>query len=233
MGFTQGAYTALVTKLEESPAKIVSLTNTIISNVNGSLGWIPLIGDAVKAALNKLKGLVEEVCAKLKQLLQGAAVPLSMWNAGGQWLGIQGSANKVAGAINGQMQANGNEWQGLAGGKYNTGVGEQGSAAGTMSTVAGGMQSNCSAVGNAGLAFYSAIAVGEGAIVGGLITCAAAGWTGVGAIVGLCVAIGGALLGFGAAVGAVQIGIDSATRGFTGLTDVGLPNNAWPLATAQ
>jgi hypothetical protein len=235
MGFTQGAYDDIIGKLEAAPSKIVSLTNKIISDVNGALGWIPLIGDAVKAALNKLKGLVEQVCAKLNQLLQGAGVPPAMWNAGSKWLDIQRSTSNVASTIGGQMQSHGNEWQGIAGGKYNTGVSEQSGAAGTMSSIAGGMQSNCSSVGNAGFGFYSAIAVGVAGIVGGLITCAAAGWTGVGAIAGLCVAIAGALIGFGGAVVAVQFGIDSAQRNFQGLTDVGssFPSNAWPLATAQ
>lgn len=235
MGFTQAAYGDMISKLEAAPGKIVSLTNTVISDANSTLGWIPLIGDAVKAALNKLKGLVEQVCAKLKQLLQGAEVPFAMWSAGGKWLDIQRSASDVASTIGGQMQSHGSEWQGLAGGKYSTGVSEQSGAAGTMSSIAGGMQSNCSTVANAGFGFYAAIVIGVAVIVGGLIVAAASSWTGVGVIAGLCVTIAGALIGFGGALVAVQFGIEAAQRGFQGLTDVGssFPSNAWPLATAQ
>ena len=235
MAFTQSAYNEMITVLEAAPGKIVDLTNKIISNVNGSLGWIPIIGDAVKWALNKLKGVVEQVCAKLKQLLQGAEVPTAMWSAGSKWLDIQHSTSTVASTIAGQIQTNGNEWSGIAGGKYNNGVSNQGGAASQMSSIAGGMQSNCSSVANSGFAFYAAIAAGVATIIGGLVACAAAGWTGAGAIAGLVVTIIGALIGFGGAVAAVQFGINAATRGFQGLTADGssFPNNAWPTAVAQ
>lgn len=236
MGFTQSAYNDIITKLEDAPGKIVSLTNKIISEVNSLFSWIPFVGDAIKSALNKLKSLVEQVCAKLNQFLQGADVPPEMWDAGGKWLQIHSQTNQVASTIAGQMQSNGNEWKGIAGGKYNTGVSEQGGAASAMSSMANSMQSNCSAVANSGFAFYAAIAVAVGSIIGGLIVCAAAGWTGVGAIVGLCVTIGGALIGFGGAVASVQFGVNAAQRNFQGLlTSTGstLPNNAWPKATAQ
>jgi hypothetical protein len=235
MGFSVSAYEALVHKLEAAPAQIISLTNKIISAVNGALGWIPFIGDAVKAATDKLKALVLQVVQKLQQLLQGAEVPVTMWNDGQQWLQIQTQTGGVASTIAGQIQANGNEWQGLAGGKYNTGVPEQAGAANAMSSLAGSIQSGCSTVANTGFAFYAAVALAIVTIIGGLAVAAALSWTGAGAIAGLCVAIIGGLASIAAAAGLVIFGIDGAARSFQGLaaSSSSFPNDAWPLATAQ
>lgn len=235
MGFSVSAYEALIHKLEAAPSQIISLTNKIISAVNGALGWIPFIGDAVRAATSRLKALVEQVVQKLQQLLQGAEVPAAMWNNGQQWVQVTSQTGQVASTIAGQIQVNGNEWQGIAGGKYNNGVPEQAAAANSMSGMANAIQSGCGTVANTGFGFYAAIGVAVATIIGGLVVCAAAGWTGIGAIVGLCVTIGGALVGIGSACGLVVFGIDGAARSFQALNapSASFPGNAWPLATAQ
>lgn len=235
MAFSVSAYEALIHKLEAAPAQIISLTNKIISAVNGALGWIPFIGDAVKAVTGQLKSLIEQIVQKLQQVMQGAEVPVTMWNDGQRWVQITSQTGGVASTIAGQIQASGSEWQGIAGGKYNNGVPQQAGAASAMSGLANSIQSGCSTVANTGFGFYAAIAVAVAAIIGGLVVCAAAGWTGVGAIVGLCVTIGGALIGIGSACGLVVFGIDGAARSFQTLAapSASFPDNAWPLATAQ
>jgi hypothetical protein len=235
MGFSVSAYETMIHKLEAAPAQIISLTNKIISAVNGALGWIPFIGDAVKAGLNKLKGLVEQLVQKLQQVLKGAEVPVAMWNNGQQWLQIHAQTGGVASTIAGQIQASGNEWKGIAGGKYSTGVPQQAGAASALSSLAGSIQSSCTSVATTGFGFYAAIAAAVVSIIGGLIACAVAGWTGVGAIVGLCITIGGALIGIGSACALVTFGIDGAARNLQSLAapTSSFPNGAWPIATAQ
>ncbi len=231
MGFSGSAYEALIQKLRAAPAQIISLTNKIISAVDSALGWIPFIGDAIKAGLNKLKGLVEQAVQKLVQILEGADVPVAMWNDGQQWLQIQTQTGGVSSTIAGQIQANGNEWQGIAGGKYNNGVPAQAGAANAMSSLAGSIQSGCSTVANTGFGFYAAIAAAIASCIGGLIVAG----TGVGAVVGACVAAAGLLIGIGSACALVVFGIDGAARSFQGLAapSASFPDNAWPLATAQ
>jgi hypothetical protein len=235
MGFSTATYDAVINKIESAIPKIESDTNTFVSEVASELGWIPFIGGEIKAALRKLVSLVDELLQKLAEYLKPALIPTMFWDDGNVWGTIGGNAAQVASTIQGQIQAKGNEWQGIAGGKYANGVPAQASAAQAISSLAGSTGSACTSLAVAGYTFYMAILVAEAAVAGGVATCAAAGWTGVGAIVGLIVAVGGALIGIGVAVGSLVLGVDSSVRSLQGLIgpSQSFPGNAWPIATAQ
>jgi hypothetical protein len=235
MGFTPAAYDALIKKLQDAIAKVASDTNKFVAEVENDYGWIPFIGPMVKDALNRLVKLVDELLQKLAQLLEPAFIPTFLWTFGGTWNTIGGQASGVSSAIASQIQANGDEWQGIAGGAYANGVPGQESAASAISSMAGGVQSACTSLAIAGYTFYMALAVGIAGVIGGLAIAAATGWTGVGAIVGLCVAIGSALLTVATAVGAWLLGIASSTRTLQGMVgpNGSFPGGKWPIATAQ
>jgi len=235
MGFTPAAYDALIKKLQDAIQKIQEDTNKFVAEVSHDFGWIPFIGGMVKAALNKLVKLVDELLQRLAQLLEPAFIPTFFWTFGGTWNTIAGQASGVSSTIASQIQANGDEWQGIAGGAYANGVPDQGSAASALSSMSGSVQSACTALAIAGYTFYMALVVGLAGVVGGLAVAAATGWTGVGAIVGLCVAIGAALLTIATAVGAWLLGIASSTRSLQGMVgpNGSFPGGKWPIATAQ
>ena len=235
MGFSTAQYDAVINKIESAIPTIISDTNSFISQEESDWGWIPFIGGAIRDGLNKLKGLIQEVLQKIGDFLKPALVPPMMWHDGDVWGQIGSQAGNVASTIAGQIQANGNEWQGIAGGKYNNGVPAQENAVNTVSSLAGQVQGACTQISIAGYSFYIAVALAIAGIIGGLVIALATVETGVGAILGLCVAIGSALLGFAGAVAALYFGVDSAVRNLQGLIggNGAFPAGNWPLATAQ
>jgi hypothetical protein len=235
MGFSTASYDAVINKIEAGIPKIISDTNSFISAEEHDWGWIPFIGGAIRDGLNKLKGLIQEVLQKLGDYLKPALVPPMMWHAGNVWTTVGSQAGNVSSTIAGQIQAKGNEWQGIAGGKYNNGVPAQQNAANTVSSLAGQVQSACTQISIAGYSFYIAVGIALAGIIGGLVIALATVETGIGAIIGLCVAVAAALAGFAGAVAALYFGVDSAVRNLQGLVggNGAFPGGNWPLATGQ
>lgn len=235
MTFSPSTYNAVITKLDAAPPEITSKTNAVISAVNNSVGWIPLIGEAIDWALNKLKGLVERLVAKLEQVLQPARVPPTMWAFGQAWEQIRSQSGGVSSTLADQQEKFGQEWGGIAGGKYNSGVPQQIGAAGAFSSAANNVMSNCDAIASGGSAFYIAIGVAVASAVIAIGAAIATAPTGVGPIISLC---GGLLLTLGAIATAIynlHFVVDGAARNLQGsLTpSSSFPGGAWPIATAQ
>lgn len=235
MTFSPSAYDALISKLEAAPATIISKTNDVISAVNNAVGWIPLIGDAIDWALNKLKGLIESLVGKLQQVLQPARIPPTMWANGQSWAQIRTQSGTVASNLAAEQEKFGQEWGGIAGGKYNSGVPLQIGAASAFSSAANNVMGNCDTIASGGSAFYIAIGVAVASIIIAITAAIATAPTAVGPIISLC---GGVLMTLGSIATAIynlHFVVDGAARNLqASLTpSSSFPGGAWPIATAQ
>ena len=235
MTFSPSAYNAVITKLQAAPPEIVSKTNALISAVNNAVSWIPLIGQAIDWALNKLKGLVESLVNKLEQLLQPARIPPTMWDNGQTWEQIRTQSGTVSSTLAGSQEKFGHEWGGIAGGKYNSGVPLQISAASAFSSGANNVMSNCDAIASGGSAFYIALGVAAASATIAIAAAIATAPTGAGPIISLC---GGLVLVLGSIATAIynlHFVVDGAARNLQGSTtpSSSFPGGAWPIATAQ
>ncbi|HEY2576484.1 MAG TPA: hypothetical protein VGI74_09270 [Streptosporangiaceae bacterium] len=235
MTFSPSAYNALITKLEAAPGEIISKTNQVISAVNSAVGWIPLLGDAIDWALNKLKGLIESLVNKLNQVLQPARIPPDMWAMGQEWEQIRGQAGTVASTLAGQQEKFGQEWGGIAGGKYNSGVPLQISAASAFSSAANNVMSNCDTIASGGSMFYIAVGTAVASVIVAITAAIISAPTGVGPIISLCAGVVFTLGSIATAIYSLHFTVDGAARNLQGsLTpSSSFPGGAWPIATAQ
>lgn len=233
--FSPSQYQATISKLDAMPGKITDATNKIISIADDAFGWIPFLGDAVKDALNKLKGWVMKLVAKIEQILQPAEVPATMFNIAHIWDGLRTQAGTVASTLNGDQEKYGNEWQGLAGGKYASGVPDQISAAQTFSSSCGTIASGCNSIASAGLGFYlSCLAAVESVLIA-LIAAIATAVTVAGPIISLCAGIASCLISIGSAYYQLTHNLSNATQSLDAVItpQSTYPGGSWPLATAQ
>jgi hypothetical protein len=229
MGFSPAAYDAVITKIQNGIQQIANDVNHFISEVESDTGWIPVLGGWIKDALNRLVKLIDDGLDKLSQLLEPAFIPTFFWTFGGMWEQMGGQAGTVSSTIAGQIQANGDEWQGIAGGAYANGVPAQGNAANTISSLAGQVQSACSSISTSGYIFYMAVAVAVASLIAAVV---GAGTGALPVVIGAAVVF---IASIATAVGSLLLGVDSAARNLQGMIGPSgsFPNGAWPIATAQ
>jgi len=228
MGFSPVQYQTLIDKIEHGIADVESALNHAVATISADTSWIPGVGQAIGALLDKLVSLVQEFLREIVQLLKPFKVPLIMDQYGASWLSVHQQAGGVASAIESQVLLHDKDtWQGLAGGAYDQSIGLQAPAANTISSLANTTSGTCTAIRNFGYGFYIAV----GAAVAGLIIALITIETVVGAIAaGLA-----ALLAVGAALAALHFGIDAQTRNLQGeiAPNSTFPGGNWPPATTS
>jgi hypothetical protein len=153
MDFSTTQFESLIQKLENGIETAESQAQAAVHRIEDIFGWIPFIGDAIKAALNKFLSLLDELLDKIASTLKWATVPPMMWEHGQQWLSIAGRAAQSATSLTDLKQYS-SEWQGIAGGKYNNAVTGQEPAVDTIQTRSNQISGACTGTAVAGFAFY-------------------------------------------------------------------------------
>jgi hypothetical protein len=233
--FNPATYDALQQKIQDALQKIISGTNRFIQSVENAANSIPIIGgllgDAASALLGKLRDLVQDGVNKVETFLRPFAVPPWMWHDGNTWATIGNQAGGVASTLSGQIEANGNEWAGLAGGKYAKGVPDQVSAAQGIASLSSTVEGACDSIAVGGFAFYTSIAATLiGFIAAGIMIA-----TGVAALPGLITAALSLIIGVSGALASLHFGVESGTRTLQTVVrgNSSFPGGSWPVATAQ
>lgn len=227
MTFSLAQYEALITKLDDGLNQLPPAANRAIQRIENEFGWIPFVGHFIVEALHKFVSLMDDLLRKLEEYARSSAVPIAMWIDGDSWLKIQQQMGTLSGDIEGQMQANGSEWGGIAGGAYAGGVANQAPAVQEVSSLASTTSGACTQIAVCGLGFYAALV---GAIVA-LAFAIATSETGVGLVAGVVAAI----LAVGTAAGLFFLGVESQARVLEGLVagNSAFPNGSWPVATTS
>jgi hypothetical protein len=185
------------------------------------------VGNLVKQALRKFESLLEQFIAKVEAYNRSSGVPIMMWQAGDFWLDVQRTTSTMAGNIEGQMQASGPEWGGIAGGAYQAGVAGQAPAVQEVSALAGTTSGSATQIAVCGLGFYVAVL----AAVIALVFAVATSPSGVGLVAGIVAAV----VAVATAIGLFYLGVESQARVLRGLVagNAAFPGGKWPLATTS
>lgn len=228
-GFDPAQYDALIAKIRSEMERLPPSFNAQVRRIESDLGWIPGVGDALKAALDEAVKLFDEAMQKLGEYLQWTDVPVRMWSWGDQWSSIASKAGESATQIAALKQYQG-EWGGIAGGKYQSAVSNQGPAVDQIQSRANQMSGACTGTAIAGFGFYLSVATAIVGVAAAIITSE----TGVGLAVGLAVFIAG----LAAAVATILIGVEGQARAFKMANEpsdafCGPPANAWPRSTTN
>lgn len=233
--FNTATYEALIKKIEDALNSIVSAVNRFIHDVESAASSIPIIGgllgDGAKMLLGKLRDLIQEGVNKVEGYLKPFMVPPDMWSNGNTWQQIGNQAGSVASTLSGQVEGSGNEWKGIAGGKYQTGVSDQYNAANTIASLSSTVEGACDSIAVGGFGFYASISAALiGFLAGGIMAA-----TGVGAIPGLITAAISLIVGVTGAFVSLHFSVDSGQRTLETLVrgTSAFPGGSWPIATAQ
>lgn len=225
MDFSTAQYDSLIQKIGTGIQTAHSDAQAAVHGIESAFGWIPFIGDMLKAVLDKFLSLLDELLKKIGSTLKWSAVPPAMWEYGQHWLSMAGQAAQSATSLAGLKQYS-SEWEGIAGGKYNSAVTGQGPAVDTIQTRSNEISGACTGTAMAGFAFYISVA----GLLTGLIAAIMTAGTGVGLVAGVSIV----LLSLTGAVTSLLLGVGLQARSFTQAnepTDT-MPGNAWPHATS-
>ena len=85
MGFSPVQYQTLIDKIEHGIADVESALNHAVATISADTSWIPGVGQAIGALLDKLVSLVQEFLREIVQLLKPFKVPLIMDQYGASW----------------------------------------------------------------------------------------------------------------------------------------------------
>ncbi len=88
MGFSPVQYQTLIDKIEHGIADVESALNHAVATISADTSWIPGVGQAIGALLDKLVSLVQEFLREIVQLLKPFKVPLIMDQYGASWLSV-------------------------------------------------------------------------------------------------------------------------------------------------
>lgn len=228
-GFDPAQYDELISKIRSEMEKLPASFNAQVSKIESDFEWIPGVGDAVKDALNEAVRLFNEAMQKLGEFLQWTDVPVRMWSWSDQWSSIATKAGESATQIAALKQYQ-SEWGGIAGGKYQTAVSNQGPAVDQIQSRANQLAGACSGTAIAGFGFYVSVGIAIVGLAGAIITSE----TGVGLVVGL-VAF---LAGVAGALASLLLGVEGQARAFRTANEPsdafsGPPANAWPRSTTN
>jgi len=225
MDFSPGQYDALIQKIENGLNTAVSDANAAISRIEGATSWIPGIGSAIKEALDKFVSLMKEFMAKVGEALKWTQIPPTMWQFGQTWLNLATQAGQTAVNVK-DLDSYSSQWQGIAGGKYATGVAGQRPAVDTIQARCNQISGACTGTAISGLAFYISVAT---TIIGLIIAIA-----GAELVFPLVAGIITAIVGLAGAVASLLIGVEGQARTFQQANEPSdsFPGNAWPQAVA-
>jgi hypothetical protein len=244
---SKAVYEAVIGKARQAAAEIQptadwvvkALEETYCSDLRYLAG--PVVGlpgtnlcPVVKQAISEFERILDEYLPRLLQALDYLeVVPIFMWAAGGQWTDIQHRANEVSDtALTLSQRKEMVVWEGDAGKAYSTGVADQPGAAAAISSTAGTIASACDTFFTAALACAIAIVAGMTTFILGIISAVPSAGAGlVAAVVGLGIALAGAL-------GEMYFGIEVPERQLQGAVPIqSMPGGSqptgggWPSAT--
>jgi hypothetical protein len=227
MGVSAAACEAAITKTQQQLAEIDPALEKLRNRVNKELAKLiwPL-GEAIKWAWNKLLNLVQRFRSEVEGMLRNARVPFLFDEFEDRWLTVRANAAKGASVIQQEVIVNGDKvWGGVAGGAYQTGVGQQPVALEGVATKAKDIAAACTTARNAGYVFY----IGMAAAVVLAVVALATSFTVAPAIAALI----GALVAFGVAVSTLLLETNAAAKAFQATQGPGeaFPGGTWPQAT--
>lgn len=185
--FSPAQLEAVIQNTENGLNSLVNAANSFIGHTESSMGWIPAIGNDIKAMLDRFGSLVQEFVKKVQIILTQSHVPVIMWEYANIW-GPEGIAGQL-GQISVDL-SNSSDWHGDAGKTYKAAVSGQADAATAVQNKANTIADACKAVAQAGFGFYAAVAVA----VASAISACLDGPIGVGLAIGSLVAAVGGLL---------------------------------------
>jgi len=227
MTFSAAQYEAVITKIEQGIPHLEAAVNGSVTQAGNDTGWIPVIGDWIRELCEEVVRLTDELLAKLSELLKVLDIPLAMNQYGNEWLRIREQAGGVASAIESQILRHEKDtWQGLAGGAYSQGVSLQAPAANTIASMSSTVSGVCTAIRNAGYAFYLVVL----AVIAGIIVA-----TVLGSLPGLISSLIGASITLASAMLTLEFVLNTQVRSLEAVVGPSstFPGNAWPPATTS
>jgi hypothetical protein len=215
----------IIERLDKDIERLPSLVNSGIHRFESMFGWIPVIGDMIKAVLNEAAKLGDELLDKLSELLGGADVPRKFQSAQSTWQTIQKDTGALAASIGRQLDSSPSQWSGLAGGAYATGVASQQPAAHEVSSLASAIAKSCGQVYSGGNMFYGMLLVTIDSCCSDILLAPGP--------LGLVTALVTAIVGVSLAVYYFLHDVESQAAVFKAMLGrtSAFPGGAWPVAT--
>lgn len=160
--FSPTQYQAVLDKINSgmrtvSDEKIPELT----SATDSLLGtwYVPgPVKDAVKWLVDEIISVAKSVLHKVEELIEGAAMPVMLFEYAWKWEDIKGAASDAASGITPQRVAV-QDWTGSAATAYTNAVQPQSTAAGQIGTIAASTATSLVTCAAAGLAFYVSVGI--------------------------------------------------------------------------
>lgn len=221
--FSPSQYNAVTTKIREGINKAIAEANSQAQRLEHDTGWIPLVGDAIKQVINDFLNLIKEAVAKIEEIMQWAPIPLDLWNWGNSWTTLATKAGQSSSELAVLKNQYGNEWTGIAGGKYQNAVSGQGPALDAIQSRSNGIASSCNWTAISGFMLYVSVAGALATLIAALCTPPPIDF----------VAIVGFIAACGVAITSYVFGILAQSRalGTQSQPSDAFPGGAWPQAT--
>jgi hypothetical protein len=181
----------IVEAIEAAIRAGAKLVNWIIDRVNDFLDWLPgFIANRVGPWLDRLRVAVEGFFTKVLAVLKGIAFPVFAFMKAAEWSDKVGKpVSTVAGQVSEAKLHVSDYWQGPAADAYANALTAQTTAYEEVGSIVSELQIRLWAVAGLMVGFYGALAAVIVSWVGVLTGSAAATATGVGAVVGVPVAV--------------------------------------------
>lgn len=227
MTFSAAQYEAVISKIEQGIPQLEAAVNGSVTQASNDTGWIPVIGDWIRELCEEVVRLTDELLAKLSELLKVLDIPLAMNQYGNDWLRIREQAGGVASTIESQiLQHEKDTWRGLAGGAYSQGVSLQAPAANGIASMSSTVSGVCTAIRNAGYAFYLIVLAAIATIIVASV---------MGSIPGLISSMIGASISLAGAMLTLELFLNTQVRSLEAVVgpSSSFPGNAWPPATTS
>lgn len=240
--FSTAQYQAVLDKInsgmstvsQEKLPELAAATNSLLGT-----WYIPAgVKDAVRWMVDEITHIAESVLRTIEQLLEGAAMPIYLFDYSWNWEDIKGAASNVASETTPQnVSVPG--WTGSAADAYTSAVQPQSQAAAQIGTIAGGAVTSLLACAAAGLAFYIALGIIVFQLIAALVSAIVAigsiifSWAGLGMVVadagvsaGMITAAVVSLLTLLGVEASQMVSLHGQAE-----DDTAFPGGRWPLAT--